>query len=449
MCQPERKTSTATKVTNGVLLTTADRQIEAFISGATSKKTMTDSLYEAVLFHQGVVLPDIFAFISTAISQQSYSSPRTNLEHVLESGLATPAFRAETDSFESALTRIQEQEILGITENARATAKRLDIARQSSREELRHIPWGSSISTTYGDCFVNALIEVIGEPFHTSGVGKDLEFTREFLIRCGLFDIVKEQIAKTGGDLRRGFILQTILDILNTIKYSGKTKFTSAIDILHHPACANNAAVAAAVKNVVCLANLIYHRNMANNFSANCYLSARAYPKTVHDIASIAIDKSCASIDSNTGVTAKPIDEQVTFRVFMPSMRHLEAVGMKRLLEIRTAHTTGYFSNLESWQMGEGTAEDVQRSLNEYGRELVLAVNSEASFVDVALSRFAKSETAGVQSAARLAIDVLSTDNPLIKSFSAGLGPIANVTYSWITKRPAKVTHSRRSNIVV
>lgn len=56
---------------DGVLLTAADRQLEPIFSHSSLQKKLYENLYTSLLFHDKVYLPDIFALISTAISDEA------------------------------------------------------------------------------------------------------------------------------------------------------------------------------------------------------------------------------------------------------------------------------------------------------------------------------------------------------------------------------------------
>src|SRR4051812_43055479 len=96
-----------------VLLTTADRQIENFTHGTDATSSFEDSLYEAVLFHDAGVLPDIFTFISSALASKQSSPKPLHIESAIEAGLIVPAFRGNAKTFSESLALIENQKIQG------------------------------------------------------------------------------------------------------------------------------------------------------------------------------------------------------------------------------------------------------------------------------------------------------------------------------------------------
>ena len=91
---------------DGVLLTTADRQIEAILGKSNLAESFSDSLYQSIVFYDGVVVPDILAFISTELNRSSGGQNVLDFSAALREGAITPAFRADAKTFLRAVSRV-------------------------------------------------------------------------------------------------------------------------------------------------------------------------------------------------------------------------------------------------------------------------------------------------------------------------------------------------------
>ena len=75
---------------NKVFFSAADRQLESYISFDKFEK----SLYANVLFDEGVVIPDIFMFISKHLEDHiAENGGKSFFESALENGYVIPSFR--------------------------------------------------------------------------------------------------------------------------------------------------------------------------------------------------------------------------------------------------------------------------------------------------------------------------------------------------------------------
>ena len=145
---------------SGVLLTTADRQMESFTVGSDSKQSFEDSFYEAILFHGYAVLPDIFAFISTALYKAQISGATFHLDAAMEAGLVVPAFRSSATSFEESLEVTTGQKIQGLQNAPDFIATRLDESFDNSPNK-EFIQWPKNLSRDYALLVLTVLDKIV------------------------------------------------------------------------------------------------------------------------------------------------------------------------------------------------------------------------------------------------------------------------------------------------
>ena len=434
---------------SGILLTTADRQFESLLEGASASDVFEDSLFESLLFHRRVVVPDIFAFISSSIAQPHLKSTLTSFEAALRSDLVVPAFRGDARSFGAALERVRDQRIAGLRDNVDALATKLDKIRSASKFEDVQMNWPADMSRTYGQRLLRTFRAVVATTLEGGRVHKELELTARFIARYRLVDRIESEIDDAGGELKRGFVLQALLDSLNEVQDCGTDEFKDARVLLAHPAARQDAGARIAVRNLVCLANFSYHRNMAGSLGTNTYLPGRAYPVEVHAMADFEVAQHLAPEADEPS----PAPALYEFQVRMPSLAQLRTVGVERLLALREQYGLGYFSQLETWQLGKATQESVALSLGEYAASLCAEIRSEAPMMNVVLRRQSKTERAGVQGLS----DALSTAAKAhavphatgIAAVLALVGKPANILYQWGAASNRTIRHAAVANVVV
>jgi hypothetical protein len=114
----------------GVYFSVADRQLEPFLDAHAFER----SLVLDVLFQPGILIPDIFCYISRGLERHVLKSGRQSLfEACLAKNLVIPAFRARVRSFQEALAVIRGEgdparAIQGVLGSANAVADRLQFA---------------------------------------------------------------------------------------------------------------------------------------------------------------------------------------------------------------------------------------------------------------------------------------------------------------------------------
>ena len=247
---------------SGVLLTTADRQIEGFTVGKDPARSFEDSFYEAVLFHDRAVLPDIFAFISTALHKAQVSGQTFHLDAAIEGGLVVPAFRGTGKSFEESLSAIRGQGIQGTQSAPDFIATRLDEGFAKSPSKT-FIQWPKDLSRDYGDLVMNVLAQVHQQAAVGSANSTQVRawpITAAFLTEHGIVQRLEDDIELRDGELLRGNFYNILLLALNRLSPSGVDKVHDCHrDLFLHPACKDQPTVRESIRNLLVIANTAYH----------------------------------------------------------------------------------------------------------------------------------------------------------------------------------------------
>ena len=433
---------------DGVLLTTADRQIEAILGKSNLAESFSDSLYQSIVFYDGVVVPDILAFISTELNRSSGGQNVLDFSAALREGAITPAFRADAKTFTEALDIARQQKIKGIHQNADALAERLDKVRESKNAKPQR-EWNRSASESYAARILSALHRITATDEHGKRVMTNLAITADFIARNNLIGAVENSIDKKAGELLRGDLFQIVLDRLNMIQDSGNSSFEDSSSLLMHPAL-QSVSVEAAVKSLVIVGNLVYHENMASSVGAQNYLPRHMYvPSHIG-----AIDAAHQTTASNAEPTSPHgTEETVEFTVQIPTLAQLQAVGLSKLLDIRRKHEEGYFSYLKTWRAGKVTSLAVKEALEDYCHNIRLDVKAEATLAKVLLRKRSATEKFGLRAIRSIGNDLLKlTEDPLLgtamNALTLYVGPAISMVYSW-QSRTAIVPHKRLMDAVV
>lgn len=113
-----------------VYLSTGDRQLESYLDN----KAFERNLLLSILFQPGVLVPDIFFFISSSLASHLKQSRLSLLEAGLQHGIVVPSFRDPSiGDFHTALEVVRgkgdlTKAIYGIRSDADDIARRLDLA---------------------------------------------------------------------------------------------------------------------------------------------------------------------------------------------------------------------------------------------------------------------------------------------------------------------------------
>lgn len=433
---------------SGVLLTTADRQIEGFTVGKDPTRSFEDSFYEAVLFHERAVLPDIFAFISTALHKAQESSRTFHLDAAMEAGLVVPAFRRNCSSFEDSLNAISAQGIQGVQKAPWFIAERLD--KSLIKSKIKPITGHEDLSRDYANLVMNVLNRMhqqVTISDANSACARVWPITTAFMNSHGIVHLLEENIASTNGELLRGNFYNILLHTLNRLSPSGIEKVHDCFnDLFLHPACKNNPAVQEPIRNLLVVANTAYHLNMSSAFSAGNYTPGRLYaPEALAALdLTVSVSKKLSDVDRAT--ESKPV---VTLSVVVniPSVAQLRTAKWDDLISIRDDLGRGYFAALKNWHRDP---EEFEKCLRSYAAALTSRVKVKAPPSRVVLNRFSEAEREGVIGVTKHALAEAAEGthgNKLLGLVDIG----SNIFMSWMYERPVKLSfsHSPDAAIVV
>lgn len=429
-----------------MLLTTADRQIERFTSTINPKESLEDSLYEAILFHETGVLPDIFAFISTPIRNAQTEAGATHLESALEAGLVVPAFRSGCDSFSQSLDKIEQQRIQGVQSAARITANRFDdFFSRAKKTEAK--TWPEDLSRDYGKKFIEGIKLIAGdnEPSLPGELSSSLQITANFIKQHGILSEI--ETALVDGELRRGEIYNLLLRILEKEVETGKiSAHDSYNDLVLHQACKDNPRLAVAVQNIVVLANSVYQFNMADAFESGNYAPGRLFSK--ESLLALCVALNCSRGIKLQSENPENLDSGTfNIEVILPNVRQLRSVEWNDLLAIRKDVGKGYFAALKNW---DKYPDRFEQALREYAAALTSRVKVKAPPLTIFLKKFAESDREGIASITKQAV-AMATDGAVGEKILALAGIGSSIILAWQYERAKTLAfaHSPTASIVV
>ena len=433
-----------------VLLTAADRQIESLLRGADPAIAFDDNLIQSILFHDGAVLPDIFAFISSVLSERQSEAGVSRLELAIEKGLVIPAFRSDCRTFADSLELIARQGIQGLQENPLVVAHRLDQSL-AARKQSSILSWPRDISSQYASLVLTTLSRLMSDApsSMTPALQQQYLSMKKLVTETGLQDVCKSRILGSQGELRRGTFLNILLDVLNKRCASGISKVDdSKRDLLDHPACKQDLSLKSAIEGFVSTANALYHINMADAFRVGAYLADDLYADSALVGVTAAV-RAARGIDSDPVSSGTPTTvAEFSMKIQIPSVSQLREVPWADLVAIRDDLGRGYFAALKAWRNDPSAyASELERCLSDYAKKLTLRVKSKAPLVTVALRKFADSDKENIKAAAEFALSALSEDNPAVKMLVSAVGPLSNIAYSWLSERSVEVHQKAKAGV--
>lgn len=411
---------------SSMLLTTADRQIERFTSAINPNESLEDSLYEAILFHETGVLPDIFAFISTPIRDAQTNAGATHLESALEAGLVVPAFRAGCASFTQSLDRIKQQGIQGTQSAVRITANRFDECLGKAKISEPKI-WPEDLSRDYGKKFIKGLRLIAGnnESSLPGELSNNLQMTAKFINDRGILN--ETEAAFVDGELRRGEVFNLLLRSLEKDVSTGKTSVHDSYDdLVLHEACKGSQRTAVAIQNLVVLANSVYQFNMADAFESRNYAPGRLFSK--ESLPALCVALNCSRGIKPQSAHSDDLDaDLLKVEVILPNVKQLRAVDWKDLLAIRNDVGAGYFAALKNWQE---YPDRFEQALRAYAAALTSRVKVKAPPLTILLKKLAESDREGAASVAKQAV-AMATDGAVGEKIFALAGIGSSIVLSW------------------
>lgn len=437
-----------------VLLSAADRQLESVLPGDRAK-AFDDNLIQAILFHEKVLLPDIFAFISSVMFQRQSEPKESRLEQAIKNGLVVSALRSQCSTFKEALALIKDQDIQGLQSSPDVTAERLDEALGASG--MKPINWPDDISKKYGSLLLSSFDELMlmadYSPDRSPRLQQQCLLMKKFATTTDFVGLCKDSTSESNKGLRRGDVCNVLLKILNSKEASGTSNKVndSKRELVDHPACQQNPDLKKTIEGYVSIANVAYHMNMADSFRGGAYLADDLYADSalVGVVAGVSAKRRLIS-DTVCSGTPTGIIKEYTRTVSIPSVSQLREVPWEELVSIRKDEGYGYFAALKAWRENPDSSHTVMdECLDKYASALTSQVKSKAPLVKVLLRKFPYSDNENLKKAYDFGLDCLSDryKGPGRLFFSA-IGALSNIFYSWASDRPVKVRHETRDGAV-
>lgn len=437
-----------------VLLTAADRQMESLLAGTSAVDAFDDNLIRAIMFHDGCVLPDIFAAISTVLERRKSASGRSLLELGLEHGLVRPAFRGNCSTFRESVNLIREQGIQGVQQSAMITASLLDksfeaYAGRPDRKSAPCAQWPADISRQYGDRVLTSLSHLIDKDVTGDDSARStLVNMRQVALESSLYEQCNSSISLARRDgLRRGVFLNGLLSYLNQERNSGiKAVDDAKLQLINHPACLDNPTLKSAVEGLVSMANAIYHKNMADSFGARAYFGSDVY-RGAASAGLNAASSACYGV-RRTGPSSRctGVGRSFSAKVRLPSTAHLRSVPGETLMHIRRDAGAAYFAALENWlEEGDTCAQQLEAALQNYARALSAQVVTAAPLVKVLFHKLTETECRGFQEVGKLALDCF--EHP--RSTASALEIVGKIVCYWALERSATIQHETGAKALV
>lgn len=366
----------AIKVYPGVrYMSIADRQLEPLLGNRT-RVEFEKSLYFNVLFGEGLAIPDVFFFISDALTAHELTPAHkklTFLESCVAQGLVRPCFRDPgLVSFRDALEVLRGQgdasrALAGLRPESDALASRLDGACQS--HVPISIPWPPrvNVGARFGELLASAFSDQTWRDAASSGGGTPTDSAWWKMSEAWRTDCVAEAARHTreiaGQGLRRGELFKTVAKHLG---YSGKEVIDDIGVILRLPQQEDQRAALTIYWKWV---NAVYQFNQARRFGLE------------PNIAMVDSDVTCLverlpELDGALAA-ATPVGEPtvIRFPLRVPSLKALGKVKPEKLLDVRNERSADYFGALATWQRrpDDAAAKGLAEAAEKYSRGLVEA----------------------------------------------------------------------------
>lgn len=355
-----------------VYFSVSDRQLENFFEQETTlQDAFEKSLLLNSLFQQGIVIPDIFCFISTGLGHHIKKSgtKKTLLEACVESNILIPAFRYRSvSSFPEALNIVRgkgdpDRAIQGLQEDAEEIAYRLQIAADAN----------PSFSPMYwpphdvGEQFDKVVEKYLVDPElpdidPSSGINmQDLEdhwrLTENWRTDC--IRKAREETKKIAGKgLRRG-------EIMNAVGRSlGLPEDHKVNDVKELFSLPKSPKKKRAIKLFCRWMTECYQYNQATELG--CTPNFPCFD-ALNSLMTISV---LPQATTPTDLNCVPIIRE---KVAHPPFKVLLDISPTELLKVRQDLGLGYFAAVAAWQQKPNVAkaQEVRRTLRKYAEELV------------------------------------------------------------------------------
>jgi hypothetical protein len=430
-----------------IYLSVSDRQGEAFIQPDSLAELFNTSLMTNILFEPGVVMPDIFYFISTGIWTHLQEARRDNkisfMEAAIENGLLFSAFREPAYStFSDAYEQIRDTGIRGTREDSdcRHVARTLDRAFERGRNAGKTWPCYWPIHSV-GAKFEQRIVRFFdpdGDPETDVSPVDNPEVTALWAqTRTWRTGYLNEARAMGESGLRRGDYLAAL---------GRAAGITTPVDDVREIFETIAPESRSAMRTLCFWMNECYQFNQAIEFGA--------IPNVAHfDPILSPVTVAALSRPGNTDLGPTFHEEEITANI--PPPRVLAKLDATKLLAVRQGPAANYyFDALEFWRkapLDSNLAQQVKDSFQDYAKALRKAAYDQSQYRESLISlKLAKLSTPA-QTTLNFAGSAVvgSALNGLLHTSAAFPFLTATTTsyaaYKWFADRPRRVRRAIRA----
>lgn len=379
---PEYRSWSLKNMNDKIFFSAADRQLEPYLTLAKFEK----SLYANVLFGEGIVIPEIFIFISKHIEDHILrKSQKSFLESAIEGGYVIPSFRdPQKVDFNDALYVVKGEgnpsaAMIGIQDNAELVAQRLQLCTKNNSYKFE--TWSTTINfgEEYERVMTNFLLRdkmitlTDGDAFNKQELIKLWDSTREWRIEV-IGSAISETKNITGKGLRRG-------EIHNAVARKLKLPITKEVGDVRY--------LLSAVKGDRTLNELLrtfmewvtecYHYNMSS--CLGCIPNFPLFNSKNGLILASLLPERNQSPSSKLSY----IEEEVNF----PNVDTLRVIRGNELISIRNDYGHGFLAAKKTWQENPTSRneENLRKVIREYSNELTTFIAEKYEISDTSLAK--------------------------------------------------------------
>jgi hypothetical protein len=351
----------STTLQRKVYFSAADRQLEGFLGIEDFER----SLLLNTLFQVGMLVPDIFCFISKRLHHHLLRSRRVSQQSLFEAGLErnliSIAFRQSFTSFPDALGNILKTGIHGVREEAsKMIAGRLQATVDLPGADFQPVYWpGHSVGEKFSEV-VKRLLWLPEVPDMEANPAVNKERQRNWkLTEKWRLDCIAEAEKRSRGGLRRG-------EIMNAVgRQLGLPDGHAVNDVRELFRLAKSGPERHALRVFCGWVTECYQYNQAEEFQVihNC-------PKYNPNNNLIVTDNLMSEQQSEEDPRARPL---VKITVAIPPIKLLLRVPAGDIIRIREELGKKYLTDLVAWQNEptESNEAILRKSLQGYAKEIV------------------------------------------------------------------------------
>lgn len=340
----------------GTLFSAADRQLEGLLTQSRFDASLTAGL---LFLDGGLIIPDIYFFISDRLKQHLDSAALSRLEVALEMGMVMPTFRNQgSATFVDALRVIRESGIAGLLpgDHPDRIARRLDAALLRS-SDFQPVFWPSesptSVAERYREIVETCLTGDEPPPVESKESRALLNDVWQRSAQWRI-DCLQRAISASGSGLRRGALMK---EIGQTV---GIEKPVDDVRELYEAA----QAAGLAPEDVTALKTICRIMN-------NCYLYNQAQQQVTradfpaYDQSAEVVLTAGLSADDAPRAAARPRSERPRLErtLTAPPMDALLEADPRRLLGVRQDIHADYTAAVKAWRR-EPTTQQAERLID-------------------------------------------------------------------------------------